>query len=254
VAGKNGAFEAQKYIMIDSYGVAVKQNPFMNADYLTVMKRLIIALIAIILSLSLLPSISAKSSDVFIDYLTNMMWNDCQGKDIHINQPVIMDKTTNQSVNRIKWPYDKNTIHEIVRVFGEEQQIFTTFFGTCEYYNNSTRIEGIKGCGILTSGSNKLDINGYNYFWNGVKVDVPQENLNFKMTNAPNSSIIETHGENSPVTTGSNSPITQDSIWVQLLEPKVTILGVVIGILIKEVAERIMAFYKNRNKKLELPK
>jgi hypothetical protein len=69
------------------------------------------------------------------------------------------------------------------------------------------------------------------------------------MTNAPNSSIIETHGENSPVTTGSNSPITQDSIWVQLLEPKVTILGIIIGILIKEIAERIMEFYKNRNKK-----
>ena len=214
------------------------------------MKRLIIALIAIILSSLLLPSISAKSSDVFIDYLTNMMWNDCQGNDIRINQPgVLRYIETNQSVNLIKWPYEKNTLREIVRLFGDEQQIFTTIFGgTCENYNESTRIGGINGCGILTCGANRLDINGYNYFWNGIKVDVPQENLNFKTTYGPNSSIIETHGEKSPVTTGSNSPINQqeDSTWIQLFWPKVTFLGMIVGALITILTELAVKYLKKK--------
>lgn len=212
-------------------------------------------MVAIILSLSFLPSISAKSSDIFIDYLTNMMWNDCQGNDIHINQPGVLSYIeTNQSVSLIEWPYDKNSLREIVRIFGEEQQIFTTIFGgTCENYNDSTRIGGINGCGILTCGDNRLDINGYNYFWNGIKVDVPQENLNFKTTYGPNSSIIETHGENSHVTIGDNNPVIQqdDHIWIQLFWSKSTIAGMIIGILITKLLDLIIEYWRNRNKKSE---
>jgi hypothetical protein len=219
------------------------------------MKKLIIIMVAIILSLSFLPSISAKSSDIFIDYLTNMMWNDCQGNDIHINQPGVLSYIeTNQSVSLIEWPYDKNSLREIVRIFGEEQQIFTTIFGgTCENYNDSTRIGGINGCGILTCGDNRLDINGYNYFWNGIKVDVPQENLNFKTTYGPNSSIIETHGENSHVTIGDNNPVIQqdDHIWIQLFWSKSTIAGMIIGILITKLLDLIIEYWRNRNKKSE---
>jgi hypothetical protein len=213
------------------------------------MIKLYIPLIVIILTSLLLPSISAKSSDVFIDYLTDMMWKNCQGNDIHINQPVLTYTATNQSVSLIKWPYDRSTIREIVRIFGEEQQIFTTIFGgTCENYANSTRIGGINGCGILTSGNNRLDINGYNYFWNGIKVDVPLEILNLKTTYGPNSSIIETHGEKSPVTTGPNSPINQqeDAIWVQLFLPKVTLAGMIIGAIITALFDLVIKLRRTK--------
>jgi hypothetical protein len=201
-----------------------------------------LVLIAIILTSMLLPSICAKSSDVFIDYLTDKIWKDCQGKDIHINQPVIMDTATNQSISLIKWPYNRSAIRDIVRILGEEQEIFSTIFGTCQDSNNSIRIERINGCSILTAGNNRLDINGYNYLWNDVKVDVPQENLNIKTTYGPNSSIIETQGMNSPVTTGPNSPINQreDSIWVQLFLPKVTIPGMIVGAIITALVDLVI--------------
>mgnify|MGYP000852374504 FL=1 len=211
------------------------------------MKLPIILLHVVILSLLLLPNVSAKSSDVFIDYLTDLIWVDCKGNDIHINQPgVLVDVATNQNVSLIRWPYDRSVIREIVRIFGEEQHIFGTITGgTCESYPESL------GCGILTCGDNRLDINGYNYFWNDVKVDVPQENINLKATYGPNSSIIETQGMNSPVTIGPNSPINQqaDAFWVQLFLPKVTILGMIIGAIITALLDFVIRHRKNKNKK-----
>jgi len=61
------------------------------------MKKSIIVLIVIGLTLSLLPFISAKSSEVFIDYLSDTMWKDCQGKDIHINSPGVLTYAANNS-------------------------------------------------------------------------------------------------------------------------------------------------------------
>ena len=156
---------------------------------------------------------------------------------------------TNQSVSLIKWPYDRSVIREIVRIFGEEQSGFETFYGTCK--DKGVTISGWNGCGILTCGDNWLDINGYNYFWNDVRVYPTQENLNLKATYGPNSSIIETHGVNSPVTTGSNSPINQqeDAFWVQLFLPKVTILGMIIGAIITALFDFVIRHMRNRTKK-----
>lgn len=180
----------------------------------------------------LTPAISAKSSEVFINHLTDMIWKDCQGKDIHINQPIINYTTKNQTsdLRLIEWPYDRSTVRRIIELFGESQPYFATFYGTCE--NKGVTITGIDGCGILTSGDNKLDINGYNYFWNGVTVDVPKEE--FKMTSGNNSPIIETQGDKSPVTTGPNSPISQqeENIWVQLFWSKGTIGGLIIAFIL----------------------
>jgi len=217
------------------------------------MNKLHIALIAIILTSLLVPSISTESSNVFIDYLTDIMWNDCQGKDIHINQPGVLSYNgTKQpgillypgtdSISVIKWPYDQSVIREIIRIFGENQQHFGTIIGdTCEHHPESL------GCNILTAGTNRLDINGYNYFWNGVKVDVPQANLNIKTIYGPNGTMIDTRGPNSPVTIGPNSPINQQesNIWVQFFGSKGTIGGMIISSLIYIVVE----YWKRSNKK-----
>jgi hypothetical protein len=73
------------------------------------------------------------------------------------------------------------------------------------------------------------------------------EYLNVKSTYGPNSSIIETQGMNSPVTTGLNSPINQQesNILVQLFWSKGTIGGVIISSIIVVAVE----YWKNRNKK-----
>jgi len=202
---------------------------------LTTMKKLIIILCAIILSLLMVQTISAKSSDIFLDHLTNLMWEDCKGKDIHINQPAIIDSETNKSIPLIIWPYNKSDIKDIIRIFGEEQPYFANILsGTCE--DKGPWVGGIDGCGILTCGNNSLDINGYNYFWNGIKVDVPKEE--FKITSGNNSPIIEA-GDNSPVTTGDKSPITTgDNSPINLKEWNIafaqgTIFGTILGILLK---------------------
>ena len=171
-----------------------------------------------------------------------MIWKDCQGKDIHINQQILHYTATNQTVTTIR---DKSLLREVIAQFGEMQYAFEEFHGTCEYKGIS--FSGINGCGILTCGNNRLDINGYNYFWNGVKVDVPMENFNLKTTYGPNSSIIEANGVNSPITTGSNSPINQQesNVLVQLFLSKGTIGGVIISSIIVIAVE----YWKNRNKK-----
>lgn len=180
----------------------------------------------IILSLLLIPAISARSSDVFIDYLTDLMWNDCKGKDIHINQNIINYTRDNQTsvLRLVKWPYNtslgvadnnRNVLRRIIEIFGEEQHNFSTFYGTCD--NKGVTISGIDGCGILTCGDNRLDINGYNYFWNSEKVDVPKEELLYAIASGNNNSQIINKGEgnfavignNNVANTGENSDATQ---------------------------------------------
>jgi hypothetical protein len=199
----------------------------------------------IILSLSLVQDISGKSSEVFIDHLTNLIWEDCRGKDIHINQPVIIDLETNKSIPLIKWAYNKSKIKDIIRIFGEEQPYFSNILsGTCE--DKGPYVGGIDGCGILTCGNNWLDINGYNYFWNGIKVDVPKEE--FKVTSGNNSPIIETGdsspvttGDKSPITTGDNSPINQKELNIAFAQG--TIFGTIFGIMLKFLYDYISARY-----------
>jgi len=153
-----------------------------------------------------------------------MIYEDCKGNDIHVKYILI----NNQTVSLLKWPYyNKNFLREIIKVWGACEP-FQKYYGTCEDKAGTWSI-GLDGCGILTCQDNRLDINEYVYFWNGVRVDVPKEE--FKTTFGPNSPIVETHGDKSPVTTGDNSPITQrkDSIWVQFFWSKGTIGGLIIA-------------------------
>ena len=200
--------------------------------------KLLLTLIAIILSLMLAPTISAKSSDAFINHLTDLIWTDCKGKDIHINQSILNYTIENRTsyLKLIEWPYDRGTIRRIIELFGEGQSKFETFFGTCD--DKGVTITGINGCGILTCGENRLNINGYNYFWNGVKVDVPKEEL-FNIASGDNNTQVINKGEGSSTNIGNNniantgdkSTITQQDLNISFV--KGTIFGAVIGILLK---------------------
>lgn len=174
-------------------------------------------------SLILVPAPLAKSSDLFINHLTNIIYEDCKGNDIYIKYILV----NNQTFPVLKWKYENESIKSILNVYGDLEP-FQKYWGTCEDKAGTFSI-GPDGCGILTCQNNRLDINEYDYFWNGVRVDVPKEE--FKTTYGANSPIVETHGDKSPVTTGDNSPITQreDSIWVQLFWSKGTIGGLIIA-------------------------
>jgi len=214
------------------------------------MKKPIVVLNILILSLLVLPTASAKPSDIFIDHLTDLIWADCQGKDIHINGNIsyCIGKTC---TTVIPWPYDRAFLRQFLKQLGEHQSNFSTFMGTCE--NKIMYTSGINGCGILTIGSIKLNINGDNYYWNNTKVDVPEEVL--KINQGPNSTLVETHGPNSPVTTGPNSSINQqgNNIHIELSVPKeslaVAIIGAIVAItaiVLKKRKRSSIAAKKNR--------
>ncbi len=79
------------------------------------MKKAVVAYSVIILSLLLISITSAKSEDVFLDHLTDLMWEDCKGKDLHINQNVLFSTVTKEPVTLIKGQnYDKSGLRIII--------------------------------------------------------------------------------------------------------------------------------------------
>lgn len=220
--------------------------PFIRSVLLATMKKAVI--VSIIMIIFIVSSNGyAKPSDMFVNYLTDIIWTDCQGKDIEINQPIITFTATNQTLSLMKWPYGKEDLRQVIKLLSE--QPYRTYAGQCDGVYSMVSDTGWEGCGILTSENHKLNINFDTYYWDGVKVDVPKEE--FKTTYGSNSPIIETNGEKSPVTTGANSPINQqeNAIWVQLFLPKVTILGMIIGAIITALVEHIITRWRNKTKK-----
>lgn len=192
------------------------------------MMALIILSSAVILSLPLLSTICAKSSDMFLDDLSDMIWTDCQGNNIHINQPVLKRISTNQTFDLLPWPYTRKDVRTIIGLLDDKVH-FAFFAGTCE--NKALTVDtGVDGCSILTCQDDRLDVNRDTYYWKGTKVDASKDEL--KITSGNNSPIIETQGEKSPVTTGVNSPITQQEYSFQIVLAA-GIIGAVIGLLLK---------------------
>jgi hypothetical protein len=182
------------------------------------MKKIVFVLI---ISLIIVNFVSAKSSEMFIDYLTDEVYDSCAGKNLNIKEPFIQDTLTNESVTLIPWPYDKLILRRIIELLGNYEP-WDFFHGTCD--NKGISMGGSKdGCGILSCENNKLDINQYTYFWNDERVDVPQEY--FKTVYGDN---IET-GDNSQVTTGDNSPINQTDLFFHLFWSKGTIGGIILS-------------------------
>ena len=210
------------------------------------MKRIILGFM--IFSFLLVPTVSSKSSELFIDHVTDMIYQDCQGKDIQLNHSYIINTQTNQPINLLEWPYGYQNLRRIIELFGEMEPL-AFLAGTCE--DKGVHISGRDGCGILTCENNKLDINQFTYFWNGIRISVPPEE--FKTTYGANSPIIETHGDESPVTTGDNSSIIQheENIWIQLFWSKGTVGGILITVLITGLSRIVYDFLTKKflNKK-----
>ncbi len=200
--------------------------------------------LVLIFSFLLVNGALAKSSDLFIDYLTDEVYSDCVGKDLNIKEPFIQNTLTNKSVTLVPWPYDKSTLRRIIELLGNYEP-WDFFQGTCE--NRGVSIGGSKnGCSVLSCGDNKLDINQFTYFWNDERVDIPREE--FTTVYGDN---IETHGDESPVTTGDNSPINQnkENIWIQLFWSKGTIAGAILGFLLKILYDILKKKYFSKKKR-----
>lgn len=203
-----------------------------------------------ILSLSLTQSISAKSSDEFIDQLADMIYEDCQGKNININQSITYIPT-NYTFNSIEWPYDKNLIKAIIKYLDTENYSFIT--GTCD--NKRMCTDGVDGCGILKCDDKRLDINGDTYYWNGTKVDFLKEE--YKINGSYNALI---KGDSNQVTTGNYNQMNQikgnnnyvsqqeENIFVQLFWSKGTIGGLIIAFILDILYLFVKRKYENSGK------
>lgn len=164
------------------------------------MKKSIIISWIIILSLLLIFPTSSKPSNEFVNHLADMVYNDCKGNDIHINQPIIKRISTNETFSLLAWPYTISDVRVIVGLLGEVP--YDSFEGPCN--NKAMNIDlGWDGCGILTSQNNRLDINGDTYYWNGVKVDVPGNEL-YNVAGNNNTQVV-TKGNENAVNIGNNN-------------------------------------------------
>src|SRR5205085_9046771 len=98
------------------------------------MNNLLLSLIilgVIVIGFSFINSADATRSDLFINYLSNIIWNDCQGKDIHINKPILRYTATNQTVSLIPWgSYSLDEIKQIVGDLGNVK--YDNIMGTCQ--------------------------------------------------------------------------------------------------------------------------
>jgi hypothetical protein len=209
------------------------------------MKKLII--LFIIFSLFTVNLVFAKSSDLFIEHLTNIVYDDCVGKDMDLKEPYIKNTQTNEVVTSIPWPYDKLQIRRIIELLGVYEP-YNQYYNGCAQQDGNYFSNGKNGCGIFKCEDNKLDINQYNYFWNDERVDVPREE--YKTTYGSNSPIVETHGDNRLSTTGDNSPINQqeNNIWIQLFLSKGTLAGAILGFIMKILYDIWKKKYNKRKK------
>lgn len=203
------------------------------------------------LSLLLASTISAKSSDEFINQLAETICEDCQGENIKINQSITYIPT-NYTFNSIEWPYDKNLIKAIIKYLDTENYSFIT--GTCD--NKRMYTDGVDGCGILKCDYKRLDINGDTYYWNGTKVDFLKEE--YKINGSYNALI---KGDSNQVTTGNYNKMSQikgdnnnvaqkeDNILLQLFWSKGTIGGILIVFILDILYLLIKRKYENSDKK-----
>jgi hypothetical protein len=162
-----------------------------------------ILIIIALLTLMLVPAAYSKPSDMFIDHLSDIVYNDCQNKDLYIKDGFIINTVTNKTVTLINWPYPYSYIRRIIELFGNYEPF--------DLQNGGITISGNgDGIGILKCGDHSLDINQFTYFWDGVRVDVPKEEI--MQTYGNYSPIIKNNGDNNKIAIGQNNQVSETHV------------------------------------------
>lgn len=186
----------------------------------------------------LIPSVFATQSPEFIDHLSQNVYDDCKDYDIHIKEGILLDARTKQSFTTLSKPYEQSEVKEIIELFVEAEPYM---LGSLDKSGTGVMMGGGEmknGFDILTCGSNKLDINGRDYFWNDIKVELPRT----AVTN-----IILT-GDCPSLVVGDNNTINQDcsektiSIstgkFVLFSLGGITVVGAIINVVIIPIFKR----------------
>lgn len=137
----------------------------------------------------------AKQSDEFINFLSNKIYSDCNGKGLIIKEDSLLDfrnggsfKTINQEVIK---NYDVVFIKEILEIFDsrekfshftiiqEEKKFVDMMVPVASFPLSDGTIKEIKfdGRDILRCNDHILDINGTDYYWDNEKIVLPRNNF-----------------------------------------------------------------------------
>ena len=186
--------------------------------------KLIIIFLCISLFLCINKSYGLKTPE-FIEYLSNKIYEDCKGSDINIKEGFMETVNTKQPFTVLKWPYDISTIKKIIQLFTENGPYLILSRGWAMG-------SGEVAQQILTCKNHKLDISGDDYYWDGIKVELPKYNVDIDVSAESGGKatltgdIIEleegarytkTEGDFSPATSGDNSPVVQENIFARIL-------------------------------------
>lgn len=190
--------------------------------------RLVAALLCVSL-FTFANKIYALKEPKFIEHISRIICEDCEGADINIKKGFLTYRDSNQEVTVLRWPYDDRQIDRIIELFVQGEPYNRYAFNK---KGSGVSMGASKTADkILTCKNHVLDINYDDYYWDGIKVELPRQNIDVDISAASggkatlSGDIVElsgdaryakTEGSSSPATVGDNSPITQNNFFVKL--------------------------------------
>lgn len=119
-------------------------------------------LIILLCILLIIPNVMAGNE--IIDYMANVIYNDCQNKDIDVSPLGLKYIETNKSLSVLQWPYPQSMVRRVVEIIIQNEP-YSVYVG-----GGSTK--------LLSCGSDELGVNFYTYKWKGERLDPFQYNNN----------------------------------------------------------------------------
>lgn len=110
------------------------------------------AFLVIIISM---PNVNAGRE--IIDYMTDIIYSDCEGQDIDATNLGLINTATNESIPVIKWPYKISYVQRVVEIIIDNEP-YSVYVGG----GHQT---------LLSCGNKELAVNFYTYTWNGERID-----------------------------------------------------------------------------------
>ena len=117
----------------------------------------LIAFIVILIMMPL-PVTAIEKSDEYINYTTDLIFNDCKEKNISIKPSMIKNNQTGMHIELLPYPYTKRNIKQILNIFSPVD--FNEHRAVAPLSDN--RLDGLN---LLKCGNMSLDILGRLWYW-----------------------------------------------------------------------------------------
>jgi len=199
-------------------------------------KIIIVNFVGTLFFIYFINSVSAAHSNEFIEYVSLKIYEDCNGSALEFNNEPLRNEKTNEFIRLIP-SYNRVRVREIIGVLDSTTWNFDL--------GNLKLRSGWNGKEILKCGDHWLDINGNDWYWDGISIDLPKIELqdNAKATFGNESPIVETYGDNSTVIIGNenktkisdNNLIEQNNIWINLSLRNFNIVVILLGLILTVV-------------------